>query len=108
MDLEPDQYALDLQRGQLEELLKEYREIETAIECSAQTLSMVQEAFHFALKAVVHPQFPLYDTINQRLRPRCTQALRRVFLLCDVDKDNKLNEDEINAFQVGCSMLFFW
>lgn len=102
MDLAPDQYAFDLQRAQLEELLKEHREIETAIECSAPTLSLVQEVFHFALKAVVHPQYPLYDTINQRLKPRCTQAFRRVFLLCDVDKDNRLNEEEINAFQVKC------
>lgn len=100
MDVAPDQQTFENQRKFLEELLKEFREVETAIECSAKSLNFVQEAFHFALKAVVHPQFPLYDTANQRLKPRCSQALRRIFLLCDRDRDNKLDEIELNDFQV--------
>lgn len=100
MDLAPDEMAFESQRKFLEELLKEYREVETAIECSARCMQYVQEVFHFALKAVCHPQFPLYDTINQRLKPRCSQALKRVFLLCDRDKDNLLDEEELNDFQV--------
>ncbi|CAD7698024.1 unnamed protein product [Ostreobium quekettii] len=102
MDNAPDEYSFEIQRLQLEELLKEFREIETAIECSARTLSFVQEVFHFVLKAVIHPQLPLYDTMNQKLKPRCAQALRRVFLLCDHDRDNRLSEREINAFQIAC------
>ena len=101
MDLAPDEAAFETQRRFLEELLKEYREVETAIECSARNMQYVQEVFHFALKAVCHPQFPLYDTINQRLKPRCSQALRRIFLLCDRDRDSRLDEDELNEFQVG-------
>jgi len=102
MDLAPDDVVFESQRKFLEELLKEYREVETAIECSARSMQYVQEVFHFALKAVCHPQFPLYDTINQRLKPRCSQALKRIFLLCDRDKDNRLDEEELNDFQVKC------
>ena len=100
MDTAPYEEAFESQRKFLEELLKEYREVETAIECSARNMHYVQEVFHFALKAVCHPQFPLYDTINQRLKPRCSQALRRIFLLCDRDKDGRLDEEELNEFQV--------
>ena len=100
MDNAPDEYTFEMQRRELEEVLKEFKEVETAIECSARTLSFVQEVFHFALKAVIHPQFPLYDIMEQKLKPRCAQALRRAFLLCDNDGDNRLNEAEINAFQV--------
>lgn len=100
LDLAPDETTFGQQRKFLEELLKEFREVETAIECSARLMQFVQEVFHFALKAVCHPQHPLYDTINQRLKPRCAQALRRIFILCDRDQDNRMDEAELNDFQV--------
>lgn len=80
--------------------MQEFRQVETAIECSARTLNYVQEVFHFALKAVCHPQYPLYDTLKQQIKIRCAQALKRIFLICDHDGDGKLNEKELNAFQV--------
>ncbi|CAD7702961.1 unnamed protein product [Ostreobium quekettii] len=102
MDNAPEEYSLEMQRRQLDELVKEFRQVETAIECSAQSYSFVQEVFQFTLKAVIFPQLPLYDNMSQKLRPRCAQALRRVFMLCDHDRDGRLNEREINAFQIAC------
>ncbi|XP_073393022.1 mitochondrial Rho GTPase 1 isoform X6 [Physcomitrium patens] len=60
--------------------LEEYREIETIIECSA--LKQVQE--------------------TRTLKPRCVRALKRIFMLCDRDKDGALNDAELNDFQVKC------
>ncbi|XP_024381368.1 mitochondrial Rho GTPase 1 isoform X2 [Physcomitrium patens] len=74
-------------------LMQEYREIETIIECSA--LKQVQ-------KAVLHPTAPLFDQETRTLKPRCVRALKRIFMLCDRDKDGALNDAELNDFQVKC------
>ena len=34
------------------------------------------------------------------LKPACIEALKRIFNLCDGDKDKVLNDDELNEFQV--------
>jgi Ca2+-binding EF-hand superfamily protein len=36
----------------------------------------------------------------QMLKPKCTEALRRIFKVSDVDKDGLLNASELNQFQV--------
>ena len=49
-------------------------------------LQFVGEVFYYALKSVVHPMAPLYEPEGQALRPLCSRALKRIFLLCDKDK----------------------
>ncbi|KAI3425869.1 hypothetical protein D9Q98_007842 [Chlorella vulgaris] len=83
-------------------IVKAYPQIETCMECSAKKLQFVGEVFYYALKAVVHPMAPLYEPESQTLRPLCAKALKRIFLLCDKDKDGVLNDAELNAFQVLC------
>ncbi|CAG8607356.1 13079_t:CDS:10, partial [Acaulospora colombiana] len=36
------------------------------------------------------------------LKPACIDALKRIFNLCDTDKDGVLNDDELNEFQRKC------
>jgi hypothetical protein len=43
---------------------------------------------------------PLFDRESQTLTPRCVRALKRIFTLCDHDKDGTLSDAELNAFQV--------
>lgn len=74
--------------------------METCVECSAKQLLNVSEVFYFAQKAVLHPTAPLYDSREHVLKPQCIEALKRIFKLCDTDKDNILNDDELNEFQV--------
>lgn len=76
--------------------------IETCMECSAKKLQYVGEVFYLALRAVVHPLAPLYDPQAQTLRPLCARALKRIFTLCDKDRDGVLSDAELNAFQVHC------
>jgi Ras family protein T1 len=83
-------------------IMKEYREIETCIECSALTLIQVPDVFYFASKAVLHPTFPLFDQEKQCLKPRLRRAVQRIFNLCDHDLDGALNDAELNDFQVNC------
>lgn len=63
--------------------------------------------FYFAQKAVLHPTAPLFDQETQALRPRCMRALKRIFILCDLDMDGALNDEELNEFQVVLIVLFF-
>ena len=83
-------------------IVKAYPQIETCMECSAKKLQFVGEVFYYAIKAVQYPMAPLYDPETQSLKPLCVRALRRIFLMCDKDKDGLLNDKELNEFQVKC------
>jgi mitochondrial Rho GTPase 1 len=83
-------------------IMDEYREVEVCIECSAKTVSNIPEVFYFAQKAVLHPTGPLYDVDTQSLTDGASAALRRVFAICDRDKDGALNDKELNDFQFQC------
>ncbi|KAF1800565.1 P-loop containing nucleoside triphosphate hydrolase protein [Mucor lusitanicus] len=83
-------------------IMNEFKEVETCVECSAKQLLNVSEVFYFAQKAVLHPTAPLYDSREHVLKPQCVEALKRIFKLCDADKDNILNDDELNEFQRKC------
>ena len=60
----------------------------------------VPEVFYYAQKAVLHPTAPLFDQEIQSLKPRCVRALKRIFILCDLDRDGALSDAELNEFQV--------
>ncbi|KAI9098178.1 P-loop containing nucleoside triphosphate hydrolase protein [Phlyctochytrium arcticum] len=87
---------------QIMPIMNEFKEVETCVECSAKQPLNVSEVFYFAQKAVLHPTAPLYDSREHTLKPACIEALRRIFRLCDLDKDDILNDEEINDFQTKC------
>ena len=49
---------------------------------------------------MLHPTGPLFDQESQTLKPRCVRALKRIFILCDLDRDGALSDAELNEFQV--------
>nr|ODN88583.1 mitochondrial Rho GTPase 1 [Cryptococcus depauperatus CBS 7841] len=73
----------------------------TVVECSALLPLNVSEVFYFAQKAVLHPTAPLYDSREHTLKPKCLEALKRIFKISDVDKDGLLNSHELNQFQAS-------
>ncbi|KAL6562515.1 Mitochondrial Rho GTPase 1 [Orobanche gracilis] len=83
-------------------IMQQFREIETCIECSALQHIQIPEVFYYAQKAVLHPTAPLFDQEQQVLKPRCVKALKRIFILCDRDRDGALSDVELNEFQVKC------
>lgn len=66
----------------------------------------IAEVFYYAQKTILHPTAPLFDQETQTLRPRCVRALKRIFILCDRDKDGALNDAELNDFQVLASLIY--
>ncbi|XP_028789287.1 mitochondrial Rho GTPase 2-like isoform X1 [Neltuma alba] len=101
LDLQDENQQIHLE-DLMTQLLQQYGEIVTCMECSAATLYQVPEVFYFAQKAVVHPVDPLFDHERHALTDRCLRALRRIFVLCDRDMDDALNDAELNGFQVIC------
>ncbi|XP_058197867.1 mitochondrial Rho GTPase 1-like isoform X2 [Rhododendron vialii] len=101
LDLRDERHALSLEQV-MAPIMRQFREIETCIECSAANLVQVPEVFYYAQKAVLHPTAPLFDQETQALKPRCVRALKRIFILCDHDMDGALNDTELNEFQVKC------
>ncbi|XP_068153496.1 mitochondrial Rho GTPase isoform X1 [Drosophila tropicalis] len=83
-------------------IMEDYPEIESCVECSAKTLHNISEMFYYAQKAVLHPTSPLYIMEEQDLTPACKKSLRRIFQICDIDGDNRLNDYELNLFQRRC------
>jgi len=101
LDLRDERHSLSLEQV-MAPIMRQFREIETCIECSSANLVQVPEVFYFAQKAVLHPTAPLFDQETQALKPRCVRALKRIFILCDHDMDGALNDAELNDFQVKC------
>ncbi|VFQ98805.1 unnamed protein product [Cuscuta campestris] len=91
LDMRDDQQAISLEQVMLP-IMQQFREIETCIECSAYKLIQVSEVFYYGQKTVLHPTAPLFDQEAQTLRPRCVRALKRIFILCDHDRDGALND----------------
>ncbi|KAH0923531.1 hypothetical protein HID58_023549, partial [Brassica napus] len=101
LDLRDDNSQVSLEQV-MSPIMHQFREIETCIECSALKQLQAQEVFYYAQKTVLHPTGPLFDQESQSLKPRCVRALKRIFILCDHDRDGALSEAELNDFQVKC------
>ncbi|KAI5658888.1 hypothetical protein M9H77_27681 [Catharanthus roseus] len=101
LDKRPDENPISLEQV-MSPIMQQFREIETCIECSALRNIQVAEVFYYAQKAVLHPTAPLFDQEQQTLKPRCVRALKRIFILCDHDRDGALSDAELNEFQVKC------
>ncbi|KAI8616444.1 P-loop containing nucleoside triphosphate hydrolase protein [Chytriomyces sp. MP71] len=102
IDLRGKDYVNDALEAQMAPLMNEFKEVETCLECSAKQPINISEVFYFAQKAVLHPTAPLYDSREHTLKPACIDALRRIFRLCDLDKNGALDDEEINEFQSKC------
>lgn len=83
-------------------IMQQFQEIEVCLECSALQNSEVAEVFYYAQRSVLSPVVPLFDRETNIMSPRCVRALKRIFILCDQDKDGALNAEELNQFQVKC------
>ncbi|KAJ3348389.1 ERMES complex Ca(2+)-binding regulatory GTPase gem1 [Entophlyctis luteolus] len=100
IDLRGEDITNESLEAQITPVMNEFKEVETCVECSAKQPLNVSEVFYFAQKAVLHPTAPLYDSREHTLKTACIDALRRIFRLCDFDKDGALDDEEINEFQV--------
>lgn len=99
------QVSLDSDRTASDEfipILKEFKEVESCIRCSAKEKYNISQAFYLCQRAVTHPVSPLFDAKEGKLKPTATDALSRIFFLCDRDQDGFLNEDEFLALQRKC------
>lgn len=101
LDLRDELHQVSLEQV-MSPIMQQFREIETCIECSASKHIQIPEVFYYAQKTVLHPTTPLFDQETQTLRPRCVRALKRIFILCDHDRDGALSDNELNDFQVKC------
>ncbi|WFC99154.1 ERMES complex Ca(2+)-binding regulatory GTPase gem1 [Malassezia yamatoensis] len=102
VDMRESDLADELLEEEIAPLMADFKEVETCIECSARLGLNVSEVFFYAQKAVLYPTAPLYDSRSHTLKPACVEALRSIFLLCDVDKDGVLSDEELNNFQLLC------
>lgn len=80
-------------------ILREFKEVETCIITSAKMKFNVNQAFYLCQRAITHPVAPLFDARVGELKPLTVLALKRIFLLSDIDQDGFLNDDEISNLQ---------
>lgn len=82
--------------------MAEFKEIDSCIRTSAREHHNINEAFFLCQKSVTDPIAPLFDSKDSKLKPACAAALRRIFYLCDKDKDGYWSDKEVRAFQSSC------
>ncbi|KAF9568805.1 mitochondrial Rho GTPase [Agrocybe pediades] len=102
IDLRGGEVTNEALEDEIVPIMNEFKEVETCVECSAKLPLNVSEVFYFAQKAVLHPTAPLYDSRDHVLKPKCVAALKRIFKLCDANKDGILDASELNEFQRKC------
>nr|CAB3486494.1 unnamed protein product [Digitaria exilis] len=73
-----------------------FPEIEACIKCSTLRKIKMDVVSYYAQEALLHPIAPLFDHEAQSLKPRYVRALKRIFILCDIDKDGALSDVEFN------------
>jgi mitochondrial Rho GTPase 1 len=83
-------------------VMNEFKEIDSCIRASAKAHYNVIEAFHLCQRAVRHPIGPLFDSREVALKPAAVAALKRVFYLCDRDRDGYWSDEEVLEFQNRC------
>ncbi|CAB4014230.1 mitochondrial Rho GTPase 1-A-like, partial [Paramuricea clavata] len=83
-------------------IMSRYSQVKTCIECSAKLVKNISEMFFYAQKAVLYPEDPLYSQDTKELTELCTNALTRIFKICDVGGDGILDDKELNNFQYQC------
>lgn len=83
-------------------IMREFKEIQACIRCSAKERYNVNEAFYLCQRAVTHPITPLFDSKENCLKPACVQALCRIFFLSDRDQDGYLSDREFYLLQLNC------
>lgn len=91
-----------VQDSVITQLVRSHSQIETCIMCSAKTLKNVPEVFYYAQKSVLYPTAPVYDVDRKQLSPLGEKCFTRIFKLCDMDNDGRLNDLELNEFQIKC------
>ncbi|KAF9499026.1 mitochondrial Rho GTPase [Pleurotus eryngii] len=102
IDLRGGEVTNEALEAEILPIMNEFKEVETCVECSAKMPLNVSEVFYFAQKAVLHPTAPLYDSREHVLKSACVNALKRIFKLCDMNKDGILDAAELNEFQRKC------
>ncbi len=60
-------------------IMKEFKEIQSCIRCSAQQQYNVNQAFYLCQRAVTHPIAPLFDSKEGCLKQAAIAALERIF-----------------------------
>ncbi|XP_074297384.1 mitochondrial Rho GTPase 1-like [Silene latifolia] len=101
VDLMLDEQLVGLEEEEeISTILNEFHEIETCIRCSSHKLTHITDVFQFALSSVIRPSLQLFDKQTRSLKPRYLNALKRIFLLCDIDLDGCLCDAEFLMFQI--------
>lgn len=83
-------------------ILMEFKEIDTCIKTSAKNKYNIIQTFYLCQRTIIFPITPLFDARLGDLKPLAKDALQRIFLLCDLDQDGFLNDDEVNFLQLKC------
>lgn len=102
IDVRGSQITNDFFESEIKPIMNEFREVESCVECSAKRVLHIHEVFFFSKKAILYPTSVLFDHSENKLKPRCVNALKRIFHLSDRDKDDELNDHELGLFQEKC------
>lgn len=76
-------------------LVRDNKQCEAMIECSAKSLLNVSDLFYCAQRLVMYPSAPLFNSLTRELTPAYVRALKFIFRRVDEDKDQLLSRKEL-------------
>ncbi|OMO58970.1 EF hand associated, type-2 [Corchorus capsularis] len=65
-------------------------------------LRQLESKIPVIIAGLIYPTNPLFDQKSETLTPRLVRALKRIFILCDQERDGVLSDAEFHDFHVKC------
>lgn len=86
-----------LERPEIKELMRDWMQVDSILDCSAKTMDRVEYVFQKAQSAYIYPVLPIYNMRKDKLRRTVSAACARIFAICDRDHDGLLNDKELET-----------
>ena len=83
----------------MKQLVRNYRQVQMGIECSAYYDRKVKQVLSSAQRAVLYPLAPLYDLSTKQITNKFRKALLRIFRILDANLTGSLSDADLIGLQ---------
>lgn len=97
---QPNSQHADEFEDNMRVLVRDNKQCEAMIECSAKSLLNVSDLFYCAQRLVMYPSAPLFNSLSRELTPAFVRALKFIFRRFDEDKDQLLSRRELRVMNI--------
>jgi len=86
----------------IEQITSQFEEVELFVVTSVKNHSNIEELFQLGQKHARFPVRVLYDHTSQKLKKKYVSGLKRIFRICDRDKQELMTDQNLSEFNHYC------